>query len=405
MVVRRVPTWSALRPYVQFKQPSLLNRRTRYAQALTIWDLRTIARSRTPRLAFDYTDGAAEAEIGLDRARRTFQDLEFRPRALRDVSSVQLSTTVAGRLSALPFGIAPIGLTRLMHTEGELAGVGAAAKFGIPYTLSTMGTVSLEDVAAAAPDARRWFQLYLWKDREKSIALVERAEKAGYDTLVLTVDTAVGGLRLRDLRNGMTIPPRLTARTVIDASRRPGWWFNFLTTTPMAFASLDRHPGSVQTLINEMFDPTLSVNDLSWLRNLWKGNLVVKGIQTVDDALVCADQGADAVWLSSHGGRQLDRGPRLLSLLPIVAQALTGSGAEVYLDTGVLTGGDIVAAHALGADFVFIGRAYLYGLMAGGQAGAERAIEILRDDVTRTLQLLGVRKISDLSSDYVNISR
>jgi len=403
MTERHRPAWSELRPLLRFERPDVNRHQARLARAVTIGDLREIARRRTPKLAFDYTDGAAEAEIGIHRARQTFRNLEFQPRVLRDVSSVTLSTTVAGQPSALPFGIAPTGFTRLMHTEGELAGIGAAATFGIPFTLSTMGTVSLEEVAAAAPQAHRWFQLYLWKDRDKSLALVQRAENAGYDSLVLTVDTAVGGSRLRDLRNGMTIPPRVTARTVLDAARKPQWWVNFFTTPPPAFASLDSYPGSVQALINEMFDPTVSFSDLRWLRDMWNGKLVIKGVQTVDDAVRCVDHGADAVWLSNHGGRQLDRGPQPLRTLPAVAEALDGTGAEIYLDTDFLTGGDIVAAHALGADFAFIGRAYLYGLMAGGQAGVGRAIEILRDEVTRTLQLLGVPSIDELSPDHVKL--
>lgn len=352
-------------------------------------------------MVFDYVDGAADEEIGLDRARSTFRGVEFRPQVLRDVAAPSSATSVGGRASELPFGIAPTGFTRLMHTTGELAGVSAARGNGIPFVLSTMGTVSLERVAQAAPEADRWFQLYLWKDREKSKALVRRAHQAGYGTLVLTVDTPVGGNRLRDLRNGMQVPPAITASTLVDISRRPRWWYDVITTDPLAFASLDAYPSSVQQLINEMFDPSLTWKDLDWIRDLWPGRLVVKGVQRVDDAVECVARGADAVLLSSHGGRQLDRAPLGLRLLPAVKQALAGTDAEIYLDSGILTGGDIVAALALGADFTFVGRAYLYGLMAGGPDGVERAIEILRSEVTRTLQLLGVRSVDDLTCDHV----
>ncbi len=398
---RRIPKYRDLAPLMQFKAPQL-GQAARLGRANTIWDLRAIAKRRTPRAPFDYTDGAAEAEITLRRAREAFGNIEFRPGILRDVSSVDLRTDILGRSSALPFGIAPTGFTRMMQSEGEYAGSRAAAAAGIPYTLSTMGTASIEDVAAAAPDGRNWFQLYLWTDRDKSLTLIERAANAGYDTLMVTVDTAVAGARLRDVRNGMTIPPALTIKTVLDASYRPAWWFNFLTHEPLAFASLSRYSGTVAELINSMFDPTLTFDDLDWLRETWKGKLVVKGIQTVDDAKRVVDHGADGVVVSNHGGRQLDRAPISLHLLPEVSTALKGK-ADVILDTGIMSGADIIAALALGADFTLVGRAYLYGLMAGGRAGVDRAVEILRQDMTRTMGLLGVSRISDLTPDHVHL--
>jgi L-lactate dehydrogenase (cytochrome) len=288
----------------------------------------------------------------------------------------------------------------MMQSEGEYAGSQAAEATGIPYTLSTMGTASIEDVARAAPAGRNWFQLYLWTDRERSMELIERAAAAGNDTLMVTVDTAVAGARLRDVRNGMTIPPALTLKTVIDASYRPAWWFNFLTHEPLAFASLNRYSGTVADLINSMFDPTLTFDDLDWLRQVWKGNLVVKGIQTLDDARKVVDHGADGIVLSNHGGRQLDRAPIPLRLLPDVAAELKGK-TSIMLDTGIMSGGDIVAALALGADFTLIGRAYLYGLMAGGRAGVDRTIAILEKEITRTMQLLGVTRVADLTPDHV----
>ncbi|PVE19585.1 alpha-hydroxy acid oxidase [Arthrobacter sp. Bz4] len=398
---RRIPKVKDLAPLMQFKKPEL-GAAARLRRASTIWDLRDQAKRRTPTAPFDYTDGAAEAEITLRRARGAFLDLEFRPGILRNVETVDTSVSVLGQPSAQPFGIAPTGFTRMMQSEGEYAGSQAAEAAGIPYTLSTMGTASIEDVATAAPNGRNWFQLYLWTDRDRSMELISRAAKAGNDTLMVTVDTAVAGSRLRDVRNGLTIPPALTAKTVLDASYRPAWWFNFLTHEPLAFASLSRYSGTVADLINSMFDPTLTYEDLDWLREVWKGNLVVKGIQTVDDAKKAVDHGVDGIVLSNHGGRQLDRAPIPLHLLPDVAAALKGK-TNIMLDTGIMSGGDIVAALALGADFTLIGRAYLYGLMAGGRAGVDRTIEILSKETARTMQLLGVNRVEDLNPDHVRL--
>ncbi|OUM45513.1 alpha-hydroxy-acid oxidizing enzyme [Arthrobacter agilis] len=398
---RRVPKVADLAPLMQFKRPEF-SAASRLRRANTVWDLRDMAKRRTPTAPFDYTDGAAEAEISLGRAREAFLDLEFRPGILRDVRTVSTATPILGRTSALPFGIAPTGFTRMMQSEGEYAGSQAAEAAGIPYTLSTMGTASIEDVAEAAPNGRNWFQLYLWTDRERSMELIARAAAAGNDTLMVTVDTAVAGARLRDVRNGMTIPPALTLKTVLDASYRPAWWFNFLTHEPLSFASLSRYSGTVADLINSMFDPTLTYEDLDWLRSVWKGNLVVKGIQTLDDAKQAVDHGADGIILSNHGGRQLDRAPIPLHLLPRVAAELKGKTA-IILDTGIMSGGDIVAAMALGADFTLIGRAYLYGLMAGGRKGVDRTIEILGTETARTMQLLGVNRIEDLTPDHVRL--
>lgn len=403
---RRVPKYADLAPLMQFKKPEF-SRAARLRRASTIWDLRDMAKRRTPQAPFDYTDGAAEAEISLRRARQAFLDIEFRPGVLRDVSSIDLSTDILGGPSRLPVGIAPTGFTRMMQSEGEYAGSQAAAAAGIPYTLSTMGTASLEDVAAAAPTGRNWFQLYLWTDRERSLELIQRAAAAGNDTLMVTVDTAVAGARLRDVRNGMTIPPALTLKTVLDASYRPAWWFNFLTHEPLTFASLSRYTGTVADLINSMFDPTLTFADLDWLRETWKGKLVVKGIQTVDDARKVVDHGADGIVLSNHGGRQLDRAPVPFHLLPEVSAALKAdrSDAAIILDTGIMSGADIIAALALGADFTLIGRAYLYGLMAGGRAGVDRALQILEKDMERTMALLGVSRVADLTPEHVRILR
>ena len=394
---RRFPRPRDFLPLLKFKKPVLNPTRRRLERALTVWDLRTIAKRRTPKAAFDYTDGAADAELSLARARQAFEDITFHPAILRDVSVVDTSVEVLGVRSALPFGIAPTGFTRMMQSEGEIAGATAAEAAGIPYSLSTMGTTAIEDVAAAAPSGRNWFQLYMWKDRERSMALVDRAAKAGFDTLLVTVDVPVAGARLRDTRNGMTIPPTLSPRTVLNAIPRPAWWLNFLTTEPLAFASLDKWSGTVAELLDTMFDPTVTFDDLAWIKDQWHGKVVVKGVQNVDDAVKLADLGVDAVLLSNHGGRQLDRAPVPFHLLPQV-KAAVGDSVEIHLDTGIMSGQDIVAALALGADFTLIGRAYLYGLMAGGRRGVDRTIEILTKDIERTMRLLGVTSVSELEA-------
>jgi L-lactate dehydrogenase (cytochrome) len=397
---RRLPRIRELAPLLRFKRPVLNPTRRRLRAALTIDDLRRTAKRRTPRAAFDYTDGAADQELSLRRARQAFQDVEFRPAILRNVRDVDPSRDVLGRRSELPFGIAPTGFTRMMQTEGELAGASAAGDAGIPYTLSTMGTRSIEEVKAANPTGRNWFQLYMWKDRDRSMALVERAAAAGFEALVVTVDVPVAGARLRDVRNGLTIPPTLTPRTVLNAIRRPGWWLNFLTTDPLSFASLDSWSGTVAELLDEMFDPTVDFGDLTWLREQWKGPVVVKGIQTVEDAKAVAAAGVDALILSNHGGRQLDRAPIPFHLLPDVVREV-GGDLEVWLDTGIMSGADIVASVAHGATFTLIGRAYLYGLMSGGRRGVDRAIEILRSEIERTMRLLGVSSLAELEPGHV----
>jgi L-lactate dehydrogenase (cytochrome) len=399
-VQRRIPRRRDLAPLLRFRRPPLSARARRLQAALTIDDLREIARRRTPKAAFDYTEGGAEGEISLARARQAFQDVEFHPRILRDVSAVDTGVDVLGGRSALPFGIAPTGFTRMMQTEGERAGAAAAADAGIPFALSTMGTTSIEDVAAIGPHGRKWFQLYMWKDRDRSLELVQRAAAAGFDALLVTVDVPVSGARLRDRRNGMTIPPKLKLGTALDALRRPSWWFDFVTTEPLAFASFDRWEGTVAELLDTMFDPTLDDEDLAWVRDRWPGKLVVKGIQTLDDARRVASLGVDAITLSNHGGRQLDRAPVPFHLLPDVVRDV-GGDVEVHLDTGIMNGADVVASVALGARFTLVGRAYLYGLMAGGRAGVDRAIAILAEEITRTMKLLGARSIDELEPTHV----
>lgn len=374
----------------------------RLARAASIPDLRLLARQRAPRAVFDYTDGAAGGEVSLRRARASYEQVEFLPRVLHDVSHVDTSTTILGRPASMPVVFAPTGFTRMMHTEGEPAVARVAARTGIPYALSTMGTTSIEGLSHAAPGGRLWFQLYLWRDRAASRDFVQRARDAGYEALVLTVDTPVPGPRLRDLRNGLTIPPTLSLRTFAEGALHPAWWFDLLTTEPLEFASLSRSDGTVADLVGRIFDPAATIADLAWLRSIWDGPLIVKGVTTVADARAVVDAGADAVVVSNHGGRQLDRSPTPLEVLPQVVDAV-GDRTEVYVDGGVLSGGDVVAAVALGARAVLVGRAYLYGLMAGGERGVQRVATMLAQEVAGTLALLGATRVSDVGRDHVRL--
>jgi L-lactate dehydrogenase (cytochrome) len=400
MVQRQFPKPAEIFELLRLKPPELDARKRRLEAALTIQDLRAIAKRRTPRAVFDYTDGAAEDEISIARARQAFRDVEFHPSILRGAGEVDTSCEVFGGPSALPFGIAPTGFTRLMQTEGEIAGASAAGAAGIPFALSTLGTTSIEDVKAANLLGRNWFQLYVMRDREISYGLASRAAAAGFDTLLFTVDTPVAGARLRDNRNGFSIPPKLTLSTVANAIPRPRWWIDFLTTPKLEFASLTSTGGTVGELVDAAMDPTISFADLDAIRALWPGKLVVKGVQRLEDARKLADLGVTGIVLSNHGGRQLDRAPVPFHLLPEVAREL-GKDLEIAIDTGIMSGADIVASVALGAKFVLIGRAYLYGLMAGGREGVDRAIAILRDQTERTMRLLGVAALAELTPSHV----
>lgn len=399
-VQRQLPHPTELFDLIKFKKLDLNLKRARLSDAQTIDDLRKIAKRRTPAAAFDYTDGAADDEISMNRARQAFKDVEFHPSILNDVSNVDTSCEVFGGPSALPFGIAPTGFTRLMQTEGELAGASAAGKAGIPFCLSTLGTTSIEDVKAANPHGRNFFQLYVMRQREISYGLVKRAAEAGFDTLFFTVDTPIAGARLRDKRNGFSIPPQISLGTVANAIPRPWWWVDFLTTPTLSFASLSSTGGTVGELLNSAMDPSIQFSDLEEIRSMWPGKLVVKGVQNVEDSKKLADLGVDGIILSNHGGRQLDRAPVPFWLLPEVVREV-GKDLDVTMDTGIMHGADIVAAMAMGAKFTFIGRAYLYGLMAGGEAGVTRAIEILAEQVHRTMQLLQVETIDELSPKHV----
>jgi L-lactate dehydrogenase (cytochrome) len=397
---RQIPRVSEIRGLLHFRAPVLAPVRRRLARALTIEDLRGIARHTTPRAVFDYVDGAADAEVTAGKNRAAFRDTVFVPEALRSVANPDLSTTLLGKPISMPLVFAPTGYTRMIHHDGETAVARVAQRNGVPYTLSTVGTSTVEDIRAAAPGGNNWFQLYLTNDEALNNELVERAIDAGFTTIVLTIDTAVGGNRLKDVHNGLTIPPALTLKTFIDMSRFPYWWINKLTTPAIDFASIRGFPGSSADVAALLFDPGLDYEDLSWLRGKWPHRLLVKGILNAADATRVRELGADGVVVSNHGGRQLDRTPATLDVLPTVREAV-GPEATVILDSGVRNGQDIAAALALGADAVMVGRAYLYGLMAGGERGVERALEILRSEYQRTLQLLGLNATKLIDGRHV----
>jgi len=349
---------------------------------------------------FDYTDGAAMSESTLNRSRDAFARVQFTPRVMRNVSEISLDVTMLGEPNALPFALAPTGFTRMMHYAGEPAVAQAAERFGLAYGLSTLGTTSIEDLAQARPGVRRWFQLYVSRERERAEQLMHRAQASGYDTLILTVDTAVGGIRRREIRDGLTIPPSLTVRTIADMATHPRWWLNVLTTEPLEFATLTSTGGTVGDLLTRVFDPGITSAEISWIRDNWNGSLMVKGVQSVEDARLVRDLGVDAVVLSNHGGRQLDKGNVPLEILPEVVRAV-GSEIEVYIDGGITSGTDIVAALAFGAQGTLVGRAYLYGLMAGGYDGVVRVLEILQKEIKTTMQLMGVTSVAELDPSMV----
>jgi L-lactate dehydrogenase (cytochrome) len=399
---RQLPRPSELRELLRFRRPVLDPVDRRLSRALSIGDLRRIARTTTPRSVFDYVDGAADAEVTARRNRTAFADVVFVPDSLRSVADPDPSTVLLGQPVALPLVLAPTGYTRMMHHAGEVAVARVARRHGIPYVLSTVGTSTVEDVQRAAPEGQNWFQLYLTNDEALNRELVERAAAAGVSTLVLTVDTSVAGQRLKDVRHGLTIPATLTPGTVLDMARHPVWWGNKLTTPPIGFASLRDFPGSSADVARLLFEPGLSFEHLSWLRSSWRGRILVKGILNPADAVQVMALGADGVVVSNHGGRQLDRTPATLDVLPSV-RAAVGPDATVLLDSGVTHGQDVVAARALGADAVMVGRAYLYGLMAGGERGVDRAVQILETEYTRGMQLLGARSTAGIERRHVVI--
>ncbi len=398
---------NTFRSAVQFRALSLDPVERRLRSMVTIEDCRRIAKRRLPNGVFDYIDGAAEDERALARNSAAFGRLEFQPRVLRDVSALDTSTSIFGRPASMPLILAPTGYTRIAHSQGELAVARAAERAGVPYSLSTMGTRSIEDVADVS-SGDKWFQVYTWRDRGLVEELVGRAKASGYTTLWLTVDTAVLGRRERDVRRGFTLPPKIGMGTLVDGAVHPGWTWDFLRHDPITFANVVGHgdqedgsnPISLAEHVGRQFDQALSWDDVDWLRTFWDGPIVLKGIQTVADAKQAVAMGVEGLGLSNHGGRQLDDAPVPLELVEPVRQEIGGE-ATIVCDGGVRRGSDIVKALALGADAVSIGRAYLYGLGAAGERGVDHVLNFFRDGLERTMALTGCRTIAEIDRDRV----
>ena len=402
---RQLPRWKSIKPLLGWGLPKSPFRDRKLNSVVNLAELRLLAKRRVPKAVFDYVDGGANDELAYARSQEIYSRVEFKARVLRDVSIIDLKTKILGKESALPIIFAPTGYTRMMHYQGEVMVAKVCDENNLIYNLSTMGTTSSKEVGEQVPKVRRWFQLYLWRDREQSLKFIEEAKAAGFEGLMLTVDTAVGGIKWRDIRNGLTVPPKIGLKTFVDMALKPKWWFNLLTTAPLEFATFRNFNKPLSEIAAKVFDPAVTFEDVKWLRSVWQGKLIIKGIQTVSDAQELAKIGVDAIVLSNHGGRQLDRSVVPLELLPAVRTALgpKGSGVEIYIDGAVMSGADCLAAVALGADAVLIGRAYLYGAMAAGKNGVEKVVEILRFEMETALKLMGAKNLSELSPDFINI--
>ena len=402
---RQLPRWKNIKPLLGWGLPKSPFQDRKLNSVVNLAELRLLAKRRVPKAVFDYVDGGANDELAYTRSQEIYSRVEFKARVLRDVSVVDLKTKILGKESALPIIFAPTGYTRMMHYQGEVMVAKVCDENNLIYNLSTMGTTSSKEVGEQVPKVRRWFQLYLWRDREQSLKFIEEAKAAGFEGLMLTVDTAVGGIKWRDIRNGLTVPPKIGLKTFVDMALKPKWWFNLLTTAPLEFATFRNFNKPLSEIAAKVFDPAVTFEDVKWLRSVWQGKLIIKGIQTVSDAQELAKIGVDAIVLSNHGGRQLDRSVVPLELLPAVRTALgpKGSGVEIYIDGAVMSGADCLAAVALGADAVLIGRAYLYGAMAAGKNGVEKVVEILRFEMETALKLMGAKNLSELSPDFINI--
>ncbi len=394
---------------MRFARPALSRRRRQLDRAANIADLRAISKSRLPGGVFDYIDGAAEDERTMHRNHAAYGAWLFRPRVLRDVSEVRISTTLLGREIAAPLVLAPTGFSRIADPDGEFAVARAAARAGLPYALSSLATRSIEEVAAVSTGPK-WFQVYVWRDRGLVEEMVRRSAEAGYEAICLTVDFATLGRRERDVRRGFTLPPKLGLQTLLEGLRHPGWSWRFARSEPILFANVtgsDALDGTdavaLSEYVAEQLDPTVSWDDVEWFRSIWDGPIVVKGIQDLDDALRARELGIEAIALSNHGGRQLDSAPAPVELLPEVVDAV-GDDIEVICDGGIRRGSDVVKAVALGATACMAGRAYLYGLGAGGEAGVDKALGVLTDEVHRTMALTGVTRVEDLGSEHLRPS-
>ena len=387
---------------IDWSLPSLNPYKGKLLRAQTIDDLAKIAKERTPEVVFDYVEGSAVDEIAYARSRDAFTRIEFNTRVMRDVSKIDTSEKILGKTVDIPICFAPTGYTRLMHHVGEPAVANVASKKNLIYALSTMGTTSPAELAEVVPNSRRWFQLYIMKNRSDSLAVIKQAKDNGFEALVLTVDTPVPGLRYRDNRNGLTVPPKIRLNTVLAIARKPIWWLNLFTTGKLEFAAFRGWDKPLSELGGLIFDPSTTMKEITWLRSVWKGPIIVKGVQSVEDAKAIAKLGVQGIILSNHGGRQFDRGQVPLEILPDVVKAV-GNKVEIYIDGGIMSGLDALGAIALGAKAVFIGRAYLYGAMANGEAGVEQVIEIMRREFENGMALSGATNIAEVRKNGARI--
>jgi L-lactate dehydrogenase (cytochrome) len=371
----------------------------------SIADLRQLAQRRVPRAIFDYADRGSYDELTIQRNRRDLDALEFRQRVMMDISSQSLATTLVGEPVTMPLAIGPTGLTGLFHANGEMLGARAAEAFGIPFCLSTMSICSIEDVRSAIKGPF-WFQLYLMRDRGFNEELIARARDARCSVLMVTADMQIQGLRRRDPKNGLSIPPRLTLRNAIDIASKPSWALKVLCGRRRTFGNLEqrmKNSGGLKTLsqwIASQFDTTVTWKDLAWVRERWPGRIIVKGILDAEDARLACDTGVDAIVVSNHGGRQLDGSPSTISVLPEVVEAVNGR-IEVLHDGGIQSGQDILKALALGARGCLIGKAFLYSLAAMGEEGVTRALNIFRDELRVSLALTGTNDVRAVSRDVL----
>jgi len=399
---RKFPSLPYFWSLIDWTFPSLNPYKGQLLRAQTITDLAEIAKKRTPEVVFDYVEGGAVDEIAYSRTRAAYSRIEMNSRVLRDVSKIDTTEKILGKVVDIPICFAPTGYTRLMHHVGEPAVANVASKKNLIYALSTMGTTSPEELAKAVPDSRRWFQLYIMKNRSDSLAVIKQAKVNGFEALVLTVDTPVAGLRYRDNRNGLIVPPKIRLNTVLAIARKPIWWLNLFTTGKLEFAAFRGWDKPLSQLAGLIFDPSTTMKEITWLRSVWKGPIIVKGIQSVEDAKAVAKLGVQGIILSNHGGRQFDRGQVPLEILPEVVKAV-GNKVEIYIDGGIMSGLDALGAIALGAKAVFIGRAYLYGAMANGEAGVEQVIEIMRREFENGMALSGATNIAEVRKNGARI--
>jgi isopentenyl diphosphate isomerase/L-lactate dehydrogenase-like FMN-dependent dehydrogenase len=402
---RQFPRWKNIKPLLGWSLPKDPFADRKLKKVVNLAEMRLLSKKRVPKAVFDYVDGGANDELAFIRSQEVYSRVEFRARVLRDVSKIDLTANIVGQKSALPIIFAPTGYTRMMHYQGEVMVAKICEENNLVYNLSTMGTTSSKEIGDQVPNVRRWFQLYLWRDRSQSLKFIEEAEAAGFEGLMLTVDTAVGGIKWRDMRNGLTVPPKIGLKTFFDMALKPKWWANLLTTAPLEFATFRNFNKPLSEIAAKVFDPAVTFEDVKWLRSVWKGKLIIKGIQTVSDAVELTKIGVDAIVLSNHGGRQLDRSVVPLELLPQVRSAIgpKGNGPQIFIDGAIMSGADVLAAIALGADAVLIGRAYLYGAMAAGKKGVEKVVEMLHFEMETAMKLLGAKDLSELNPDFVNI--